>query len=58
MEAWEHDGDFRASIAEDTNIRGFLNDSALERVFSVDRQLKNVDAIFDRVFPNQHNPCK
>lgn len=58
MEAWEHDGDFRASIAEDTNIRRFLDDSALERVFSLDRQLKNVDAIFDRVFPNQHNPCK
>jgi adenylosuccinate lyase len=51
MESWEHDTDFRASVAQDPKIREFLDNGALEHVFSLDRQLKHVDAVFDRVFP-------
>jgi adenylosuccinate lyase len=48
--AWEHDGDFRAEVTGDPVVRGHLNPAQLERVFSLERQLKNVDTIFDRVF--------
>ncbi len=50
MQAWRTDGDFRQSIQEDTTIARFLSETQLAHTFSLDRQLKNVHAIFDRVF--------
>lgn len=50
MAAWESDGDFRASVAADSRVREYLTPEQLERSFSLDRQLGNVDAIFRRVF--------
>lgn len=50
MKAWEGGGDFRAAIAADPEIRTYLNDEQIEKAFSVERQLRNIDAIFDRVF--------
>jgi len=50
MKAWREDGDFRAAIGNHELIRKHLNQSQLEASFSVDRQLHNVKAIFDRVF--------
>ena len=47
---WENDGDFRAAIEADPEIRGYLLPEQLERTFSLDRQLRHVDAIFLRVF--------
>lgn len=52
MRAWESEGDFRAAIQEDAQIREYLSDEQLRQVFSVARQLRNVDRIFERVFPN------
>lgn len=52
MQAWEEDGDFRALIERDPIIARHLNAQALEDSFSVSRQLRNVDQIFRRVFPN------
>ncbi len=50
MAAWENESDFRAAIEQDTQIRRFLSPEQLEKVFSVQQQLENVDRIFQRVF--------
>ena len=50
MRAWEEDGDFRALVESDPDIAAHLNQEQLDRAFSVDRQLKNIDRIFERVF--------
>lgn len=51
MTAWEGDGDFRSLIASDPTIAKHLSPEALENTFSVSRHLRNVDQIFQRVFP-------
>ncbi len=50
MEAWRTDGDFRLSIQQDGRISSYLNETQLADTFSLERQLKNIRAIFDRVF--------
>lgn len=52
LTAWETDGDFRAAVQADPAIREYLDADQLEEVFSLPRQLRNVDYIFERVFPN------
>jgi adenylosuccinate lyase len=51
MRAWEGDGDFRSAVESDPIIRRHLQAAALEDTFSVSRQLRNIDQIFQRVFP-------
>jgi adenylosuccinate lyase len=50
MRAWETEGDFRADIESDTKILSFLTIEETKQAFSLDRQLANVDRIFNRVF--------
>ena len=50
MQAWQTDGDFRAAIEHDGQIAKHLNADQLAHSFSLERQLENVDAIFERVF--------
>jgi adenylosuccinate lyase len=50
MKAWEEEGDFRAAIENDPEIRAVLSPDQIARSFSLDRQLTNVDRIFKRVF--------
>jgi adenylosuccinate lyase len=50
MRAWEEEGDFRAAIANDPEIRAVLPPEKIAESFSLERQLRNVDAIFARVF--------
>jgi adenylosuccinate lyase len=50
MQAWRTDGDFRQSIQEDATVARYLSEIQLAHAFSLERQLKNVHAIFDRVF--------
>ena len=50
MRAWEAESDFRAAVAGDPQIRSFLTTEQLNATFSLDRQLKNVDAIYRRLF--------
>jgi adenylosuccinate lyase len=49
--AWEGDSDFRASIESDPMVARHLKPPELEHSFSVSRQLRNIDQIFQRVFP-------
>ena len=50
MAAWETDSGFKDRVAADVRIAKFLDASALEHTFDLHRQLRYVDAIFDRVF--------
>ncbi len=50
MNAWEKEADFRANVAGDPNVQSRLNPEQLDYAFSLDRQLGNVNVIFERVF--------
>jgi adenylosuccinate lyase len=50
MKAWEEEGDFRAAIEADPEIRGILPPEKIAEAFSLERQLRNIDKIFSRVF--------
>jgi adenylosuccinate lyase len=50
MVAWETDTSFRKRVASDARITKYLDAKALAHTFDLQRQLRYVDAIFDRVF--------
>lgn len=50
MRAWHEEGDFRAAIEGHPEVRKRLTPEQIENAFSVQRQLRSVDAIFARVF--------
>src|SRR5262250_2965433 len=50
MAAWESDSSFRERVAADKRITKYLDAKALAHTFDLKRQLRYVDAIFDRVF--------
>src|SRR5579872_2797088 len=50
MRAWEQEGDFRQAIESDAEIRAVMTPEQIAAAFSLERQLRNVDAIFARVF--------
>ena len=50
MAAWESDSSFRERVAKDPRITQYLDDHALRNTFDLERQLRYVDAIFERVF--------
>jgi adenylosuccinate lyase len=49
MAAWEAESSFRDRVAADARITKFLDAAAVARAFDLSRQLRSVDAIFDRV---------
>ncbi len=61
LRAWAENGNFRAMVEADPDISGLLEPGDYENAFSLGRQLRNVDAIFDRVFgsrdPILSSPC-
>jgi adenylosuccinate lyase len=50
MAAWETDTSFRERVASDARIAKYLDAKALAKAFDLQRQLRYIDAIFDRVF--------
>ena len=50
LKAWDEDGNFRDLVERDEEIRAVLNPEDYDRAFSLERQLRNVGAIFERVF--------
>jgi adenylosuccinate lyase len=50
MKAWEEESDFRAAIEADPEIAAVLTPEKIAEAFSLDRQLRNIDRIFERVF--------
>ncbi len=52
MKAWLEGSNFRRLVENDPEIRTRLSPERLAHTFSVERQLANVDRIFERVFGN------
>ena len=50
MRAWKEDLNFRELILNDHEISGKVSRAKIERAFDLQRQLKNIDKIFARVF--------
>ncbi|MEO8127194.1 MAG: adenylosuccinate lyase [Bryobacteraceae bacterium] len=50
MQAWKDESDFRKAILEDPEVLAHLTADQIHESFSLDRQLRNIDAIFARVF--------
>lgn len=50
MEAWENGGNFRVAVETDPRIQRYVTKYQLDNAFSLERQLRNVDTIFQRVF--------
>jgi adenylosuccinate lyase len=50
MAAWETESSFEERVASDARITKYLDAKALAHTFDLQRQLRYVDAIFDRVF--------
>jgi len=50
MAAWETETSFRDRVAKDARITKFLSAKDLEQTFDLNRQLRHVDKLFDRVF--------
>jgi adenylosuccinate lyase len=53
MHAWREGLDFHDLVVNDPVIRGRVPRAKIERAFDLQRQLKNIDKIFGRVFPNK-----
>ncbi len=50
MKVWDEDKDFLTLVKVDDDIKSRLSANEIERVFSPDHYLRNVHAIFERVF--------
>ncbi len=50
MQVWETREDFRTLVERDPDIRRYLSPKEISRAFSVERPLRQVDAVFRRVF--------
>jgi adenylosuccinate lyase len=50
MAAWESESSFHDRVAADVRIAKYLDANGLAHTFDLQRQLRYVDAIFDRVF--------
>ncbi len=57
MRAWREDLVFRDLVAQDREITARLSPEKLARTFELERQLRNVDAIFDRVLKYEAVPA-
>jgi adenylosuccinate lyase len=50
LKAWDEGRDLKTLISGDKEINGRLNHEQIDRAFSLDTYLRNIDAIFQRVF--------
>ena len=50
MRVWDEGGEFRDLILQDADIRSLLSADEIEKVFSLEHYLRNVDKVFARVF--------
>ena len=50
MKAWDQGADFQSLVGEDKDVSAHLSKDQIKKIFSLDTYLRNVDAIFTRVF--------
>ncbi len=53
MKAWRTEKDFAGLLWKDKEVRALLGRAEFDALFDIGYYLKNVDAIFDRVFPGE-----
>ena len=53
MKVWEEDKDFLEVLLEDPEITATLSEEQIRSAFNPDRQLRNLEAIFSRVFRSE-----
>ena len=53
MRVWDEDKEFHALIKGDQDIQQHLSAEEIDRVFSLDHYLRNIDQIFQRVFERE-----
>ena len=53
MRAWKENLDFRELVLNDSEIGKRVPRAKIEKAFDLNRQLKNIDKIFARVFSNK-----
>jgi len=49
MRVWDENRDFRELVKADDDIKSQLSANEIDRVFSLDHYLRNIDAIYRRV---------
>ena len=49
MRVWDEDRDFQELVKADSDIKSQLSVAEIERIFSLDHYLRNVDAIYQRL---------
>jgi adenylosuccinate lyase len=49
MRVWDEDRDFRELVKADGDLKKSLSDEEIDRVFSLEHYLRNIDAIYRRV---------
>ncbi len=54
MRMYEEGVDFRTALLADAELTGVLSRAEIEACFSPEDHLRNVDAIFQRVFGRTH----
>jgi adenylosuccinate lyase len=50
MKVWDEEKDFQTMVKADKEIKTQLSTEEIERVFSLEHYLRNIDTIFERVF--------
>jgi adenylosuccinate lyase len=53
MKVWDDGEDFQKLLKADVDLSAHLSEAEIDRVFALDTYLRNVDAIFGRVFGDQ-----
>jgi adenylosuccinate lyase len=53
MQAWREEKNFRELLAADPDVTSRVDKKTLDRAFDLNRQLRNIDKLFDRVFGKQ-----
>jgi adenylosuccinate lyase len=49
MKVWDEGKDFKTLLAQDPEVTKLLSPKDLDEAFDLDRELRHVDAVFDRV---------
>jgi adenylosuccinate lyase len=58
MRTWKEDLDFHELVVNDPEIAGRVPKAKIEHAFDLKRQLRNIDKIFARVFPDRAAVCE
>ena len=52
MDVWENNGDFKNLLINNSDVKKYLSNKNIEKLFDISNHTQNVKYIFDRVFKN------